>query len=210
MKYINEIIQGDCLEVLAELPDKCVDCVITDPPYGMNYLSNWYKYKNPHGRIVGDYKFPTWVIDNSKRIARKAVLIFGRWENICDAKSPKSVIVWVKQNDTAGDLKHEYGRKWECIMFWPLEEHKFNGRPSDVYRCGRTGNKLHPTQKPVELLSWLIRHNSDVGDTILDPFLGSGTTVVAAKQLGRKFIGIEIEEKYCEIARQRLAQDILL
>ncbi|MEK9207490.1 MAG: site-specific DNA-methyltransferase, partial [Patescibacteria group bacterium] len=70
--------------------------------------------------------------------------------------------------------------------------------------------KLHPTQKPQELMRWCVANYSKENDIILDPFLGSGTTAVAAKQLNRRFIGCEISEKYCEIARQRLRQDVLL
>jgi len=72
------------------------------------------------------------------------------------------------------------------------------------------GTKIHPFGKPISLIKRLILNHTDVGDTILDPFLGSGTTLVACKQLGRNGVGIEISEKYCEIARQRLEQSILI
>jgi DNA modification methylase len=71
-------------------------------------------------------------------------------------------------------------------------------------------NRVHPTQKPVRLMEWILKNYSESTDLILDPFLGSGTTAVAAKQLGRKFIGIEISQKYCDIAVQRLQQEILI
>jgi len=106
-----------------------------------------------------------------------------------------------------GDLKHEHGRQWEAICFYPQEDHKFVTRIPDIIYGNRTGNILHPTEKPVSVISQLISAN--VGETILDPFMGSGTTLVAAKLLGRKAVGIEIEEKYCKIAKERLAQGVL-
>ncbi len=92
-------------------------------------------------------------------------------------------------------------------MFYPLEKHQFVSRPFDVIDCARTGNKLQPTEKPVELISKLILHNQ--GNLILDPFMGGGTTAYCAKKLGRKCIGIEIEEKYCEIAAKRCSQSVM-
>jgi len=116
---------------------------------------------------------------------------------------PKSVLVWVKNNWSMGDLKHEHGRQWEACCFYAQPEHKFIKRISDVILAKRTGNIFHPTEKPVKVMLRLIGCNA--GEIILDPFMGSGTTLIAAKELGRKAIGIEIEEKYCEIAAKRLS-----
>jgi len=183
--------------------------VLTDPPYGINYLSNHYKYKNPHKKIIGDNKYPVELVSEFINKALSATYLFCRWNNIKEIPEPKSLIVWVKNNWSAGDLKHEYGRQWEAIAFYPKHEHTFyNGRPSDVIYCDRVPPEqlLHPTQKPVKLMSRLISH---CAGNILDPFMGSGTTLVAAKQLGRKAIGIELEEKYCDIAVNRLRQGVL-
>ena len=101
-----------------------------------------------------------------------------------------------------GDLKHEHGRQWEAVCFYPRDMHGFITRIPDVIISDRTGNELHPTQKPVRLAHVILAAN--IGDVVLDPFMGSGTTLVAAKRLGRKAIGIEIEEKYCEVAARRI------
>jgi len=198
--YINKIICGDCLEVMKGMPDKSVDLVLTDPPYGMNFQSNYRKVK--HERIVGDNSFPLWVFDEFNRIARRGVYVFCRWDNLSQLPKPKSVLVWVKNNWSMGDLKHEHGRQWEAICFYPQEEHEFITRIPDVVYADRTGNNRHPTEKPVPLIKKILMAN--VGDTVLDPFVGSGTTAVACKEIGRKFIGIEIAPEYCKIAEKRL------
>lgn len=197
---------GDCLDVMKDMPDKSVDAVITDPPYGINYLSNHYKNGNPFKNIAGDNKYPSELIPEFKRIARKVALSFCRWETINEVEKPKSFIVWVKNNWTAGDLNHEYGRMWEGILFYPLDKHKFNGRPQDIFDSRRVPptELEHPTQKPVSLIEWLLEKNTDKQDITLDPFMGSGTTGVACVQTGRKFIGIEIEPKYFDIAVKRI------
>lgn len=107
-----------------------------------------------------------------------------------------------------GDLKHEHGRQWEAICFYPQDEHEFIKRIPDVVYANRTGNQLHPTEKPVELIQQLIMANK--GEIILDPFLGSGTTAVACQNLHRNFIGIEISPEYCKIAEQRLKHKPLI
>lgn len=201
------IYHGDCREILPELPK--VDLVLTDPPYGMEYHSNYYRFKNPHTPIVGDDAYPIDVINICQAKANMALFTFTRWDKLHLLPLPKSFIVWIKNNWSAGDLSHEYGRMWEGIAFYPKEGHKFKCRPPDVIHANRLPHEqlTHPTQKPIRLITTILEQN--YGDTILDPFMGSGTTLVAALQLGRKAIGIEIEEKYCEIAVKRLGQGVL-
>jgi site-specific DNA-methyltransferase (adenine-specific) len=201
--YENElgvIYHGDCLEILPQIEK--VDLVLMDPPYGINFQSNYRIIK--HNKIIGDNILPHDKICMALGKAKRAAYAFCRWENIHEFPKPKSCIVWVKNNWSMGDLKHEHGRQWEACLFWCYEKHKFTKRIPDVIYANRTGNELHPTQKPVDLMVKLIKCN--VCDTVLDPFLGSGTTAVAAMKLNRRFIGIEIEEKYCEIAAKRCEQ----
>lgn len=201
------IYHADCRDILPFLDP--VDLVLTDPPYGMDYHSNHYKDGNPHLKIAGDDYYPTEIIKLCIDKATKAVFTFCRWENLQDIPKPKSFIVWAKNNWTAGDLEHEYGRQWEGIAFYPKDGHGFIYRPADIIDTRRvpSGKLLHPTEKPLSTILAILKANK--GDTILDPFMGSGTTLVAAKQLGRKAVGIEIEEKYCEIAVRRLSQEVL-
>ena len=195
-----QIFLGDCLEIMPTFADKSFDLVLTDPPYGMNFQSNHRKVK--HDKIANDDVFNHEAVNEFFRLSNMAVYVFCRWDNLTVLPKPKSFLVWVKNNWSMGDLKHEHGRQWEGIAFYPQKNHEFIKRIPDVIHAKRTGNILHPTEKPVDLLEELIKNNK--GDIIFDPFMGSGTTLVAAKKLGRKSVGIEISEKYCEIAVKRL------
>lgn len=202
---VNKVHCADSLEFMREMEENSVDLIIADPPYGMNFQSNHRITK--HKKIEGDDRFPVEIFDDFFRIAKKAVYVFCRWDNLSELPKPKSVLVWVKNNWSMGDLKHEHGRQWEAICFYPQEEHEFITRIPDVIHAKRTGNNLHPTEKPVDLIKQLIMANK--GDIVFDPFLGSGTTAVAARQLNRRFIGVELSEEYCAIARRRLEQKSL-
>lgn len=197
------IYHADCREILPELPK--VDLVLTDPPYGMSFVSNYRAVK--HMAIANDDALPLGLIELAMSKAIRASYFFCRWDNLKQMPKPKSVLVWVKNNWSMGDLKHEHGRQWEACCFYAGGGHEFTKRIPDVIMADRTGNELHPTEKPLALMCRLIECN--VGETILDPFMGSGTTLRAAKDLGRKAIGIELEEKYCEIAAKRMSQEVL-
>jgi DNA modification methylase len=94
-------------------------------------------------------------------------------------------------------------------LFYPNHAHEFNGRPADSVQIDRVPPTQleHPTQKPTLLIEWLLKHNTSLSDIILDPFIGSGTTAVAAIRTGRQFIGFEIDPHYCEIANRRIADE---
>ena len=196
------IYNADCREILPQLEP--VDLVLTDPPYGMAFQSN--HRINKYEKIHGDDSLPLDLIWLAMSKARRASYFFCRWDNISQMPKPKSVLAWVKNNWSMGDLEHEHGRQWEACCFYPGPEHQSIKRIPDVIACDRTGNQLHPTEKPSDLMQRII--DANVAETILDPFMGSGTTLRAAKDLGRKAIGIEIDEKYCEIAAKRLSQEV--
>jgi DNA modification methylase len=200
------IYNQDCRLVLPLIPDKSVDLVLTDPPYGIDYQSSWRTDNQRKDKIYGDKEFPLWIFDFNPRIA---MLIWCRWDILSILPKPKSFIVWDKLVHSMGDLDHEFGRQWEAIAFYPSDEHEFIYRPVDVIRCMRISpDKLvHPNEKPAGAITPLIA--SQKGDLILDPFLGSGTTAYCAKKLGRKCIGIEISEKYCEISAKRCSQTVM-
>lgn len=126
----------------------------------------------------------------------------------------RNILVWDKGNiGTVGDLVAGYSANWESIIYTNKGRRALLGpRPRSIYRYDWSGTRdpVHPTVKPIGLLQWLIVKSAAEGEVIIDPFMGSGTTLRAAKDLRRKAIGIEIEESYCEIAARRMAQGVLL
>lgn len=197
------IYNADCNEFINLIDD--YDLLVTDPPYGMNYQSNHRKVK--HKKIQNDEFFPVDTIELYIEKAKYASYVFCRWNNIYSMPIPKSLLVWVKNNWTAGDLKHEHGRQWEACMFYAGVKHKFKKRIPDVIFSAKTKNELHPTQKPITLMREIIKCNE--GDIVLDPFAGSGSTLIAARDCGKKAIGVELDEGYCEIIANRLSRNSL-
>jgi len=189
---------GDCLEILPTLEG--VDAVVTDPPYGMGFRSNRRLQK--HDAICGDAdaSLLQWAC---RLQARQSKYVFCRWENLIEVPKPRSVVVWVKNNWSMGDLSHEHARQTEMILFYPGINHQWGGgRPTDVVTAPRSGNEHHPTEKSTLLMQKVVKWTTG---TVFDPFMGSGTTGVACANLGRKFIGIEIEPKYFDIACKRIS-----
>jgi len=193
------LYQGDCLEVMTTLGE--FDAVVTDPPYGMSFRSNYRKSK--HAAIANDKDCGLfeWACQIPVRHSR---YVFCRWDNLLEASRPRSCVTWVKNNWSMGDLSHEHARQTEVALFYPGPEHDFpNGRPTDVIQASRTGNEHHPTEKPVALMRAVV---SWTRGQVLDPFMGSGTTGVACVNLGRKFTGIEIDPGYFDIAVRRIEE----
>jgi DNA modification methylase len=188
---------GDCREILPALGN--VDAVVTDPPYGMDFRSNHREVRHESIANDGDADLLRYACAIE---ASHSLYVFCRWDNLAEVPKPKSCITWVKNNWSMGDLEHEHARQTEIALFYPGPKHAWTGkRPTDVVKAPRTGNDEHPTEKPVYLIEQMLGWST--GD-VLDPFMGSGTTGVACMNLGRKFIGIEIESKYFDIACRRI------
>lgn len=199
------IYHGDCRDILPTLGS--VDLVLGDPPYGMGKS---FANDGPEqaDALIAD------VLPVVRRRAQHNVLMFWsaqRMDVIYPLFQPKRVMIWNK--GWAIYTPHNIGYRFEPIV-WVSGSTAFRKR-GDVYECFPIIRAVqdesvgHPTQKPEGLLRELIADFSPEGGTVLDPFMGSGTTLRAAKDLGRRAIGIEIEEKYCEIAAQRLSQEVL-
>ncbi|MGL5646718.1 MAG: DNA-methyltransferase [Clostridium sp.] len=218
---VNEnvkLIKGDCLEVMKEIPSKSVDLIVTDPPYLINYQSNYRKKK--YDKIENDYNSNEMIISyfsECNRILKNntAIYCFCSWHNIDFFKQEfekyfklKNIIVWNKNNTSMGDLKGSYAPKHEFVLFGHKGRRIINGfRYPDVINAKKTGNKLHPTQKPVNgLLDIFIETSSNDSDIIFDGFMGSGSTGEAVLKVGgsRKFIGIEKDDNYFNIAYKRI------
>jgi site-specific DNA-methyltransferase (adenine-specific) len=199
------IYHGDCRELLPEL---AFDVVVTDPPYGMAYQSH-FGLSGATKRIAGDNT--TEARDTVLgMIGETPALVFGTWRKPRPA-STRELLIWHKTAvGWLGDLGLPWGPAHEEVY---VIGHGWQGkRRSNVYAVDGLSpaskeRPNHPTPKPVPLMLQLLEYCPP--GTILDPFMGSGTTLRAAKDLGRKAIGIEIDEAYCEAAAKRMGQEVL-
>ena len=225
------VVTGDCLAVLPTLPAGCVDAVVTDPPFEDEAHT---MQRRKLGKAAGDGReiveapldfapitpeARTGVSVESKRICSGWMLAFCQAEAVaawrtCLEKagiSYKRSMVWVKPDGMPQYSGDRPGMGYESIVAgWCGEggsEWNGGGRHGvfTFNKSNGTGPNEHPTQKPVRLMLELVRLFTDQIDIVLDPFCGSGTTGVACVQTGRRFIGIELEEKYAAIARRRIA-----
>ena len=209
--------QGDCLEVMKSIPDGSVDAIICDPPYGIDYQSAWRTDKSLWKPKIANDKTPytAWCSDAYRLLKDGGALAcFTRWdvedvfrEELAKAGFIlKSQIIWDKVIHGMGDLKGDFAPCHENIIFAVKGRFTFPAkRPKSVIRLQRvTADKLiHPNEKPVELNEYLIEHLTREGETVCDLFLGSGSCGVACKNLGRSFIGIELDQTYFDIAKAR-------
>lgn len=204
------IYHANCRDVLPTLEPGSVDLVLTDPPYGMNCNTDSRRFSGGHRtsvvrrgegrtspRIIGDDE----PFDPRPLLGFPRVILFG--SNHFAARLPVgTTLVWIKRFDGGfGSFLSD------AEIAWMKGGHGVYCR-RDTSLMGETRKRAHPTQKPVSLMRWCVEKAKSDG-TILDPYMGSGTTLLAAKELGRRAIGIEIEERYAEIAARRLQQSVL-
>jgi site-specific DNA-methyltransferase (adenine-specific) len=209
------IYHGDCRDVWAGIPN--VDAFITDPPYGLNIgygrsalglrhiagdtntdINHWF-FTEAYKKLKGSgwlAAFTGYQVFNEV----SAMVTLARFEM-------KSVVVWDKEMPSLGEgIRNQY----ELIML------ARKGKPAETYTGGNvwritrsTGRPEHPHQKPIRLMKRLVEHYCPPNGLVVDPFMGSGTTLRAAKDLGMCAIGIELDERYCEIAAKRLQQEVM-
>jgi len=212
---LNTIICGDCLEVLRTLPDKCVDLVLTDQPYGIDEhggAKNRFSHKSKEkGFSLRNYDDGNWdneipskeYFDEITRVSKNQIIFGGNYFVEYLRNSP-CWLVWDKKetaNNDFADCELIYTSFKTAVRKFVYGWTGFEG----INNLSRTNERrTHPTQKPTPLLRWILENYSKEGDIILDPFLGSGTTALACKALKRNYIGIEISPEYCAIAQQRL------
>jgi site-specific DNA-methyltransferase (adenine-specific) len=210
------IFHCDCREILPTLDP--VDLVLTDPPY--DERTHKGARNGFAGRSAIDFEplidldgLVTALISLSRRwvVAFCSVEMIGAYANAAGEAWVRSGF-WRRPNGVPQFSGDRPGQPGEGVaIMHRVGPKRWNGGGhhafwvSNIEQHGR----IHPTQKPERLISEMLRQFSDEGETILDPFMGSGTTLRAAKDLGRRAIGIEIEERYCEIAARRLAQEVL-
>lgn len=211
----NTIIHDDGLTVLRQMEAESIDAIITDPPYGINYVSQ------TGARIKNDKSPFIWFLYDAYRVLKPggAILCFTRWDveqTFIDAIKlagfqVKSEVIWDKVHHGMGDTKAAFAPSHENIVFAIKGKYSFPGhRPKDLVTFSKLGSAqmIHPTEKPVGLIANLITSVTKPGDLILDPFAGSGSTLVAAKKTGRRFIGVELDDEYFEKAHRRIEEAV--
>jgi len=215
---------GDCLEILKTIPSESIDCLVTDPPYKIitGGDSNGKNSVRPKGILKGNRelmktipKFSDWlpemfrvlkdgtqnyVMVNSSNLLKMANEIEKTGFKI------QNFLIWQKNNCTPSQF---YMKNCEYTLFFRKGKSKYIndiGGSKTVHSFNNIiGNKLHPTEKPIDLMEFYIRNSTNENDIVLDPFMGSGTTMLACKNLNRKGIGIEKEQMYFDIATKRLS-----
>lgn len=226
MIELNKIYCADSLELMKEIPDKSIDLVLTDPPYLIAYKTSHRKDKTHEfcSEIQGDndYKLISDYIKECYRILKDntALYMFCSQDRIDYFKIEteryfdiKNIIIWIKNNWTAGDLACQFGKQYEMIIYANKGKSQINGkRLTDIWQCDRiVGNEqFHQNQKPIDILQRAILCSSKENNIVFDGMAGSGSTLVACKALNRRYIGIEKEQKYVDICNNRLRQEYLL
>ncbi len=243
-KYINQVIQGDCLELFKNIPDNSVDMTFADPPFNLRkkytsysdslefqeylhwceqwiyemvrvtkptgsiFLHNIPKWLTYYATFLNKYAFfkhwitwdaPTAPMGKSLQPAHYGILFYGKKEKdtkIYELRYPH------KRDRKQGYLLKDYGGKKDKIHpFGPLVSDVW----TDIHRIKHNKKRdLHPCQLPIHLLDRLILLSTDENDIVLDPFLGTGTTAISAKRLGRKYIGFELDKDYIEISKRKI------
>jgi DNA modification methylase len=199
------IINGDCRDILPLFPDKSFDLVLTDFPYGIDLEYDTYEdTKDNLTTLIQD------TVPQMKRVSHRTMITCGV-KFMYLYPHPDWVLAWVS---TAGVGLGAWGFCcWQPILAYGKDPYLVNrgGSIPDLFMSNETADiKTHPCSKPDKLWQRVLQRGSYFqSDLILDPFLGSGTTAVASKILGRKCIGIEISEKYCEIAKKRCSQSVM-
>ena len=210
------LLQGDCIELLPKIPDSSIDAIITDPPYFLGMTHNGQK--GCFNDLAICKPFYKKLFTEYKRVVKPdgCVYFFCDWRSYAfyypifdSVLGAKNMLVWDKQAG-AGNF---YTYQHELIIF-TTKRNAFNVKRAYSIISGirsfstgakkTNGEKVHPTQKPIELIEKFIRDSTDAGDTVLDSFAGSGTTGVACINTGRKFIGMELDDQYFNIAKQRI------
>jgi DNA modification methylase len=205
---VNRLIRGDCIDVMQTFAPASVDLIVTDPPYLVRYTSR-------DGRTVPNDDNDRWLNPAFSQMHRvlkdnSFCISFYGWQKVDRFMEawkragfrPVGHFTFVKSYASSQSFTqacHE-----SAYLLIKGNPPKPKNAPGDVVRWKYTGNKLHPTQKPIEVLAPLIAAYSKPGDVVLDPFSGSGSTAFAAKQQGRRAIAIEKDAKYYSIAAQRL------
>jgi site-specific DNA-methyltransferase (adenine-specific) len=228
------LYHGDCLDIMASFPSEAATMIFTDPPYGhSNHDGDLNARLNDHRSIESKpiandspeaFRFVlNGMLIEAARILKKDCCC------CCCGGGPKPTFAWVANRMDTGGLSFFHSVIWDKVnpgLGWRYRRqhemimvaHREGGKLSwgdgaravpNIFKMSPPRDRQHPNEKPLELATHFIVNHTSPGDMVIDPFMGSGTTLVAAKQLGRRAIGIELDEQYCKIAVERLAQGCL-
>jgi len=208
------LMQGDCLERMKEIPDGSVDMILADIPYGeVNQKSSGLRLLDRGSADACEINLEG-MIKECIRVCSGSFYIFCGTQQIStiithfkEHKLTTRLCAWEKSNPSPMNGDKLWLSGMEFCVFARKPKSTFNERCKKGLWQNPVGrSKIHPTEKPVVLVERLIKDSSNIGDTVFDPFMGSGTTGVAAKNLDRNFIGIELDETYFKIAEKRIAE----
>lgn len=199
-----KLIRGDCLDYLSKLGDKSIDVILTDPPYGKKAdkgTNGFGSAKNRRYQGGWDNEIPTEIVFNEMLRVSKRIILFGGNYFAHLLPPSKCWIVWDKKGDVK--FKNPFA---DCELIYtnytkPIKKYAFR---QQGFITDSKDKRFHPTQKPTELIQRILKDYVGNEGTVLDPFMGSGSTGVAAKKTGLDFVGIEINEEYFQIAKQRI------
>jgi len=212
---------GDCTRLLETIPDNSLDLLLTDPPYGLDYESE-HREVNPFEKFANDrLEEVVRVLTLSLAVAERKLktnshaYLFTSWKTypavlpvVQKYFSVKNLLVWQKNHWPQGDLHGNYGQVHEFIIFAHKGRRHLNGSvDGSVLHFDRVpeNSRVHPTEKPLPLLEYLIEKSTLPGEVVCDPFAGVASTCLAAKNTGRKYIGMEIDKRWYEAGLQRLS-----
>ncbi len=217
---LNRIICGDAISELEKLPDGSIDLILTDPPYGIS------RKLNCKGKRLGttaklNFDFGDWDQFTTEWIDVAIPKTRGWFMSFCAKKDIGTIwnklenngfiaidtIVWQKPDPIPLNAKSRFLNAWEAVVVGKKPgSHWGSNYMHNIIKvqAPKGKNRMHPTQKPVELIKQLIKLTTREGDIVLDPFMGSGTTAVASKESGRNYIGFEISKEYCKLANDRM------
>jgi DNA modification methylase len=207
---INKIIHGDCIKIMKTFPSNFIDLIVTDPPYGDNIGYGWNnkKIKNNENPLINCFA----LVEMYRVLKRNSSLyLFTNWKHYpfltefvlrYTQFKIRHLLVWKKHNFGLGwAFRHQY----ELILVLEKGKPKYNlTNFSDVQSASHINHnkQTHPHEKPLDLLRKMIIHSSKEGDLVLDPFAGSGSTCKACEELKRKWIGIELDERWIRMAEE--------
>jgi DNA modification methylase len=212
MLEINKIYNMDCLEGLKSIPDKTIDLTCTDIPYGVvNRKSNGLRNLDKGSADILTFELSILLAEIC-RVTNGSIYIFCGTEQVSEIRHflvkeglSTRLIIWEKTNPSPVNGQYIWLSGVECCVYGKFKNATYNGHcENTVLRFPSGRNKLHPTQKPLNLIEKLITQSSNPDDTVLDPFMGSGTTAVACINTNRNYIGFEINPDYYKTAEERI------